>query len=105
MNVDSDERRVVTWAEVGLVVPFVGQGRGYVSWCEQVWRGITLAALACIPEGGASSEPPPRLHRSWFSFVRIRKQAFFCVQKKTPLTSFVSGVRLRRGWDSNPRYP
>ena len=58
MNVDSDERRVVTWAEVGLVVPFVGQGRGYASWCEQVWRGITLAALACIPEGGSVKRTP-----------------------------------------------
>ena|GEM_PF-6003135 len=48
---------------------------------------------------GASTEPRPRLRRAWFSFVRIRKLAFSCVQKKTPLTSFVSGVSLRRGWD------
>jgi hypothetical protein len=40
MNVDSDERRIFTWAGVGFVVPFVGRDRGYAELVEQVWVGL-----------------------------------------------------------------
>lgn len=73
---------------VGLLAPFVGREGGYASWCEQVWRGITLTALECIPNEGSVNRTPLPATPVVISFCSHPKASFLLRPKENP-THFV----------------